>query len=194
MRSHKKKLPFKKKQINVGGIKKQHLQLQRKQWNKAADKRQAFEVSLLMQVKGVAVDQDKHLVCMLFAWMQLYLIPSIRDPLWFSESPQPVTQPDILYLLSARHCSHLFTYPLFYLPFCIFSLSAKCLPMCLSVALWDEGRKGERCVDGHRGFRILVKRQPGNSPQRLSLKPPLLHLTLCPGSPDKPTTHTHTPP
>lgn len=35
------------------------------------------------------------------------------------------------------------------------------------------------------------KRQPGNSPQRLSLKPPLLHLTLCPGSPDKPTNTQH---
>ena len=57
---------------------------------------------------------------------------------------------------------------------------------------WEEEEEEEEEEEGMGG---LVKRQPGNSPQRLSLKPPLLHLTLCPGSPDKPTnTHTHTHP
>lgn len=56
--------------------------------------------------------------------------------------------------------------------------------MCLSASKW-QGL-------GEDGWWI-GKRQPGNSPQHSSLKPPLPHLTLCPGSPDKPTnTHTYT--
>lgn len=65
-----------------------------------------------------------------------------------------------------------------------FSLSfsiqdSACVPVCFSSG-WV----------GEKGWEV-GKRQPGNSPQRLSLKPPLPHLTLCPGSPDKPT-NTHT--
>lgn len=64
------------------------------------------------------------------------------------------------------------------------------LSLCVpAMGIVEDGRGRGGRVGGWGGF---VKRQPGNSPQRLSLKPPLLHLTLCPGSPDKPTnTHIH---
>lgn len=61
--------------------------------------------------------------------------------------------------------------------------------MCLSASLHQCSRDWGRMSEKEWG---VGKRQPGNSPQHLSLKPPLLHLTLCPGSPDKPTnTHIH---
>lgn len=63
------------------------------------------------------------------------------------------------------------------------------LPVCPPASLHPSSRERG---GGGVGVGGVGKRQPGNSPQRLSLKPPLLHLTLCPGSPDKPmNTHTY---
>lgn len=102
------------------------------------------------------------------------------------------------YLLSVWLCTHLIIHLPAYLTSCLPSLSIQLstyVPFCPSAS----HRGWER--EGWKGGGGVVKRQPGNSPQRLSLKPPLLHLTLCPGSPDKPMntyihlhkcTHRHT--
>lgn len=99
---------------------------------------------------------------------------------------------------SASSAVRLTLQPLNYLSVCL-SLFLQLLPIRPSVHMpcqsssrrWEE--RSEEELKGGRGCSGgLAKRQPGNSPQRLSLKPPLPHLTLCPGSPDKPTTHTYT--
>lgn len=192
MRRHKKELPFQKKQISGGVIKNNICSCKENSGTKQQTSGGRLKYLYSCKWRG-GVDLDEHLVCRLFAWMQLYLFPpqsGIHSGFQYLLNLS-VSLIYSVYLLSVWLCGHLITYPIPYLPFCILSLSGQvctCVPYYSSVGI---AKEWGGYVDGHRGFRVLVKRQPGNSPQRLSLKPPLLHLTLCPGSPDKPTTHTH---
>lgn len=143
-----------------------------------------FEVSLLMQVKGRWPVQAPSRV-----WMSYCLSAPPCVCLTVRQLCSPISLLPVVCLTlhplnySPACLSH------FLPPFLIHPAIYLCpfLSLCVpAVGIVEDGRG--------RGGRVggFVKRQPGNSPQRLSLKPPLLHLTLCPGSPDKPmNTHIH---
>lgn len=136
---------------------KQHLQLQREQQNKAADKRRVFEVALLMQVKGRWAGRapgqradcltDFPFSC---SGCALHYFLNLSLSLVY-----------IVCLLSVRLHTHLIHYPLAHPPSCILTLSfpgptwSAFLSLCISVV----GMRGESGEGGRQG--VWVKGSQG---------------------------------